>query len=121
MTKITDMLGQEVFVGDRIAAAFRYNPFNGTTAELRVGTVTDIVFRRSSQRAGSSGEKKFHLRVRWDASSQDVETKQGVEELLKKREERTGQPQHRPPKLDQDYRERTSDILVSLRRFVKIG
>jgi len=121
MTQITDMLGQEVFVGDRVAAAFRYNPFNGTTAELRVGTITDIVFRRSSQRNGSSREKEFHLRVRWDSSSQDVQTKQGVERLLKRREEKTGQPQHRPPNLDKDYRERTSDILVGLRRFVKLG
>jgi hypothetical protein len=119
MTKITDMLGQEVFVGDRIASSFRC--LYGTAAELRVGTVEDIVFRRSSQRNGSSGAKELHLRVRWDASSQDVETKQGVEKLLQKREERTGQPQPRPPKLDQEYRKRTSDIMVSLQRFAKIG
>lgn len=119
MTKITDMLGQEVFVGDRIAASFRC--LYGTAAELRIGTVEDVVFRRSSQRNGSSGQKELHLRVRWDASSDDVQTKEGVEKLLAEREARTGHPHPRPPKLDQDYRKRTSDILVELRRFAKLG
>lgn len=121
MHPMTDMLGQDVNLGDRIAAAFRYRPFNGTTAELRSGVVEGIIFRCSSQRNGSTGEKEAHLRVRWDSSSQDVQTKQGVEKLLAGRENRTGQQQDRPAMLDQDYRERTSDIVVSLRRFIKVS
>lgn len=119
MTKITDMIGQEVQIGDRIAAAFRCS--YGTTPELRVGTVEDIVFRVSSQRNGSSKVKEPHLQVRWGASSHYTEIKLGVEDMHRERELRAGKPITRPSMLDKDYKEKTSDILVGLRRFLKVG
>lgn len=120
MTKITDMLGQEVQVGDRIAAAFRYRPFNGTIAELRTGIVVDIVRRHSTHRGGRVPVEDA-LKVEWDYSSGETT----MQDYLKVRHEKdcakAGYPVEPPKFLGRGYEKKTSDIMVSNKRFIKVG
>jgi len=119
MTKITDMLGQEVKVGDRIASPRR--TAYGTVPEMRVGTVIAIKQRRSTQKnRGNTSPKEDFLRVRWEASSYFAQIKLGVREMYENRLS-MGRPIGRPAILDNDYEPKVSEIMVSLKRFLKIG
>lgn len=116
MTKITDMLDQEVQIGDRIACAFR--TYYGTAPQLRVGTVVDIWQRKVSGRTGTSRVPEDHLRVVWDYSSDIAEQVILMDDL---KASRAARGRATPHAIDPKYRERTTDILVKLKRFIKLG
>lgn len=118
MTKITDMLGQEVQVGDKIVSPRR--TAHGTVPEIRTGTVLAVTQRRSTQKnRGLTPPKEEFLRVRWESSSYFTQIKLGVQEIYENRLSR-GKTMIRPVILDNDYEPRVSDIMVSLKRFLKI-
>lgn len=120
MTKVTDMIGQEVQAGDRIAAAFRYRPFNGTIAELRTGIVVDVIQRHSTSRGGRVPIEDA-LRVEWDYSSGETT----IQDYLRGRHEKAcrkaGYPVEEPKFLGRPFKKKTSDIMVSNKRFIKVG
>ena len=120
MTKITDMLGQEVQVGDRIAAAFRYRPFNGTIAELRTGIVVDIVQRQSTYRGGGLHVEDA-LKVEWDYSSEETTIQDYLRDRHERACEKAGHPVEPPKFLGRPYKKKTSAIMVSNKRFIKVG
>jgi hypothetical protein len=119
MTKITDMLGQEVRVGDRIAAAFRYAQYNGAYPELRTGVVRAIYKRKPMHR--SYGKQLVDcIEVDWDACSEDEHVKSLGETRHKAREIRAGHQLPRPTMLDKKY-EKTSSMMVEHKRFIKVN
>jgi hypothetical protein len=119
MTKITDMLGHEVRVGDRIAAAFRYAPYNGSYPELRSGTVVEI-FDRKPMHSSYGKQDVTCLKVEWDACSEKEHVKLLMERRQKAKEEKVGHPLPRPAVMDALYR-KTSSIMVEHKRFIRVG
>lgn len=118
MTKITDMLGQEVQVGDKIVSPRR--TAHGTVPEIRTGTVLEIKQRKSTQKnRGMPVPDVDFLTVRWESSSYFTQIKLGVQEMYETRLAR-GRTGDRPAILDNEYEPRVSDIMVSLKRFLKI-
>lgn len=119
MTKIIDMMGQEVQIGDRIAASFRYRPYNGGYPELRSGTVVDIIERKPIHRAYGR-EPVTCLKVEWDVCSEDEHVKWLGERRHKAKEEKAGHSLPRPVFLDKEYR-KTSSMMIEHKRFIKVG
>jgi hypothetical protein len=121
MNKITDMLGQDVQIGDKIAASFR--TYYGTAPQLRIGTVVDIVERKSSERNGyPSGDARpleTHLKVQWTHSSSTAEMNEKLKEMVDSRASRGVSSDH--IKTNQEYPERVTEILVRLKRFIRIN
>lgn len=114
------MLGQEVQIDDRIACSFR--TYYGTAPQLRVGVVVDIVDRKSSERTGLQGDARpieTHLKVRWTDSSDIVALNDGIRSLVDKGVANGISYSHAAT--NQQYRERTTEILVRLKRFIKIS
>lgn len=63
MTECTDIAGNVVTVGTRVAVAFR----QGNQAEIRVGVVTGFSSQRSS--SGFPAEQVDQIVVQWEHSS----------------------------------------------------
>lgn len=119
MTKITDILGQEIQVGDRIAAAFRYAPYNGSNPELRTGIIVKIYTRKPTHRSYGREEVPF-IEVEWDASSEVEHVRSMGETTLKRKEEQAGHPLPRPVYLDREYK-KTSSMMVQHKRVIRLG
>lgn len=119
MTDVSDMNGRFVDVGDRIAAAFRYRPFSGTVAELRIGTVVAIIKRRDTFHGGRK-EPVDALRVEWDYSSQETVLQDYLVKKYQEDCERAGRRLDPPKFLYREYKKKTSDIMVSHKRFIKL-
>lgn len=69
MKPILDIAGQELTIGDRIACAFSYGSHG---AELRLGTIVDLVWTRSSE---YSDGQKLMLEVEWEQGDKPYQPK----------------------------------------------
>lgn len=121
MNKITDMLGQEVQIGDRIAKA--HNGSYG--AEMRIGTVVDIRKHRLNMRNGKGAVQnplKEVLLVRWENSSEKVAALERWDRDMAERKAKGRNPPHvgwdHP---FPDYKVKTTPLYVEHRAFLKLG
>lgn len=123
---VTDMMGQQVKIGDKIAKSHKSKY---STNELLVGVVVDIRRHRLNMR---TGKKRYGstfvnpledvLLVRWENSSDHVAALLYWDKSMSERKAK-GKP---PPPVGWDhpypnYREKTTPLYVKHKAFIKIG